>query len=460
MAILSADLKFFASQRYVDESYGGGRMSATLVQDGVGNNVFPNIAEADHVAGRVQLRKIYAAVLSANDDTLLTAGVDLTTLPTDSNVDVVAFAWGDHSTTRAEAAAALAKFPYVNSGVSGGNYNSTTGAFSPDPAAGARIVIGLYNITSTIIGGVPVDTPVATEFGGFIIPGGVFDVQSVGPVVLSPTPSWAGVSVDKWTSVSHNPLAPKCVAVATLTAGSGSDSVQVSRLDARVIPNVTPYPAAPNGLASDALKPAYGKVPIFRVGDKVILRNGSTVELALIESIDYASKEITFTSALANSFPSGAKVCAIADVGDMQASVGIVFEQQAWTRIFSDSLIGSSPDAAYDLTSFPIAVQNIGAETERWAIVFTSSTAFKLIGESFGQIATGSTAADFAPLNPITNQPYFTIDKDGWGSGWGIGNVLRFNTIGARKPFWMARCVSPGAANGADGVTVDLRGSV
>jgi len=449
MTILSADLKFFASQRYVDETYGGGRMSATIVQDGVGNNVFPDIAEADHVAGRVQLRKVYAAVLSANDDTLLTAGIDLTTLPTDSNVDVVAFAWGDQATTRAEAAAALATFPYVASQTEGGSYNHGTGDYTPDPAEGARIVIGFYFVG------------VDTGFGLFITPRGTFDVVSVvsGTVTLTPTPSFSGFAVDRWTGVVHNPLAPKCVAVALLTSGSSGATVEVDRVDARVIPDVAPYPAAPNGIDSAGLKYAWGKVPIFRVGDKVILRNGATVEVALIESIDYRG-ELTFAAPLTNTFPTGSKVCAIVDLGDMQASVGIAFEQQAWTRIFSDTLIGSSPDAAYNLTSHPIVVTNDGAETERWAIVFTSSTAYKLIGESVGQIATGSTATDFSPLNPITNQPYFTIDADGWGSGWGIGNVLRFNTVGARKPFWLARCVSPGAANGADGVTVDLRGSV
>lgn len=450
MAILSSDLKLFASQRYIDESYGGGRMSSTLVQDGVGNNVFPNIADADHVSGRVQLRKVFAAVLSANDDTLLTAGIDLTTLPTDSNVDVVAFAWGDHNTTRADAAAALAKFPYRNNFTSGGNYDSNTSSITTgSPTAGERIVLGA---NTALGGGVVIDT----EFGGFVEPRGVFTVTSTGPAVLSPSPS--GQMGDRWAGVAHNPLAPKCVAVATLTASSSGATAHVNRFDVRMIPNVTPYPAAPNGLASDGLKVAYGKVPIFRPNERVILRNGSTVELALIQSIDYRGT-ITFQSSLANTFPSGSKICALVDLGDMQSSVGIAFEQQAWTRVFSDTLIGGAPDAAYDLTSFPIAVQNIGAETERWAIVFTSSSAFKLIGESFGQIATGSTAADFAPLNPITNQPYFTIDKDGWGSGWGIGNVLRFNTLGARKAFWMARCVSPGAANGADGVTVELRGS-
>lgn len=448
MTILSADLKFFASQRYVDETYGGGRMSATLVQDAVGNNVFPNIAEADHVAGRVQMRKVYAAVLSSNDDTLLTSGIDLTTRPTDANVDVIAFAWGDQATTRAEAAAALATFPYL-AGAASGTYSPGAGTFSPsNPTAGDRIVIGKFDASFS-------------TFGQFISPKGLFDVASVisGVVTLSPAASFGALEVDRWANVSANPAAPRCVALANLTAGASGTTADVDRVDVRIIPNVTPYPSAPNGIDSAGLKMAYGRVPIFRPGDKVILRDGATVELALVQSVDYRGT-LTFASALVNTFPTGSKVCAIVDLGDLHASVGIVFEQQAWTRAFSDALIGGSPDAAYDITSHPIIVSNIGAETERWAIVFTSATAFKLVGESAGQIATGSTATDFSPLNPITNQPYFTIAAAGWGSGWGIGNVLRINTVGARKPVWLARCVSPGAANGADGVIVDLRGSI
>uniref|UniRef100_UPI00301DE83F hypothetical protein n=1 Tax=Proteus terrae TaxID=1574161 RepID=UPI00301DE83F len=62
--------------------------------------------------GRVQLRKVYAAVLSANTDNLVGASVNVYTPPSDGLYEFALFAWGDKRTTRAEAAAALASLPF------------------------------------------------------------------------------------------------------------------------------------------------------------------------------------------------------------------------------------------------------------------------------------------------------------------------------------------------------------
>ncbi|MGM3125389.1 hypothetical protein, partial [Bacillus cereus group sp. BC257] len=85
----------------------------------------------------------------------------------------------------------------------------------------------------------------------------------------------------------------------------------------------------------------------------------------------------------------------------LQAQAGSSFSQQTWTRTFSDSLIGNPIGANYNRTAYPITVTNEGAETERWALVFTNATDFRLIGETLGQIAAGSIATNFSPLNPI-----------------------------------------------------------
>jgi hypothetical protein len=71
--------------------------------------------------------------------------------------------------------------------------------------------------------------------------------------------------------------------------------------------------------------------------------------------------------------------------------------------------------------------------------VFTGATAFGCYGEYSGLVAEGTTGADFAPINPITGTPYFTIDHLGWGAGWSAGNALRFNTIAANFPLQLAR---------------------
>jgi hypothetical protein len=88
-----------------------------------------------------------------------------------------------------------------------------------------------------------------------------------------------------------------------------------------------------------------------------------------------------------------------------------------------------------------------------------SSTSFVVIGETVGQIATGNITADLTPINPLTGLPYFSIDADGWGSGWSTGNCVRFNTVAASAPIWAARCVLSGeATNDADSFSIQVRG--
>ncbi|MEG0344556.1 MAG: hypothetical protein RR633_20390, partial [Acinetobacter sp.] len=82
-------------------------------------------------------------------------------------------------------------------------------------------------------------------------------------------------------------------------------------------------------------------------------------------------------------------------------------------------------------------------------------------GEYTGQIGTGTINTDFYPINPITQSPYFTIKKEGWGSGWANGNVLRFNTIAANYPVWAIRTVKQSEPTHiTDHFQIMLRGDV
>jgi hypothetical protein len=126
-------------------------------------------------------------------------------------------------------------------------------------------------------------------------------------------------------------------------------------------------------------------------------------------------------------------------IGDLQARVTHLFDQQTWAGAFSDALSGNAAGASFNDVLYPLAVTNAGAIQERWAIVFNGTTSFACYGEYSGLVAEGTTGVDFAPINPITNTPYFSIDYRGWGAGWSAGNVLRFNTIAANFPLWLAR---------------------
>ena len=73
--------------------------------------------------------------------------------------------------------------------------------------------------------------------------------------------------------------------------------------------------------------------------------------------------------------------------------------------------------------------------------MFTSTTAFNIIGQTVGQIGIGSTTTLTAPINPMTGYPYFTIPSEAWGIGWSANNVVRINTAAAKYPVWIGNAI-------------------
>lgn len=169
---------------------------------------------------------------------------------------------------------------------------------------------------------------------------------------------------------------------------------------------------------------------------------------------------VTLTAPLLRDYPAGSQLSSALLYGDLQARATNLFDQQTWTNEWQGTVIGSSATATYNDVDYPVEVLNNAAITERWRLNFTSATAFQVIGENLGVIATGSTSGDLAPVNPLTGLAYFTLRAAGWGSGWAPGNQLRFDTIAAAPPTWLARCVLPGAALTGDSFDAQLRGDV
>lgn len=152
--------------------------------------------------------------------------------------------------------------------------------------------------------------------------------------------------------------------------------------------------------------------------------------------------QLTFTKPVTHNYDAENSIVGSALViNDMQARYTRKFVQPTWSSAWADEAAGGVISANYNDALYPIAVTNNGNIQERWALVFTSTTDFRCIGEYSGQIGTGSVNTDFAPINPVTSVPYFKVKKEGWGSGWASGNVLRFNTIAATYPVWVIRTV-------------------
>ncbi len=151
-----------------------------------------------------------------------------------------------------------------------------------------------------------------------------------------------------------------------------------------------------------------------------------------------------------NSFCSSALI--VGPSGDVQARIENLFAQNTWTNVWDDELIGDPPvsGAQFNDVTYPLAVTNLSAITQRWRLQFTSSGGGNIVAEELGVLGTFTTGVDVAPVNPATGLPYFTLDNAGFGTGWATGNLIRFNTVAAGGPVWFARATKSGPASFLD----------
>lgn len=107
MSILKGDIKLMASKVMDDVPEGGGGPTGTEIQDGVSNEVFPDISELDRAMGRLNMRQVHMEVHTDNRDTYLGANVVVATPPDDPNVSITLMETGGTFDTRSEAVARL-----------------------------------------------------------------------------------------------------------------------------------------------------------------------------------------------------------------------------------------------------------------------------------------------------------------------------------------------------------------
>ena len=162
-----------------------------------------------------------------------------------------------------------------------------------------------------------------------------------------------------------------------------------------------------------------------------------------------------------------AKVSSVILLGDLVATNPLLFTQEIFNTsdpVWADQRIGDNTVGQYNISQYPIGLSNSGSINERWGIRFNSSTSVNIFGERTGTVLQNvniATQAEIAPINPLTNTPYFTIQSQGFGGGWNQGNIIRFNTTGASHHFFAGRIVLPGAeANEEDSFQIEVRGDI
>ncbi len=178
------------------------------------------------------------------------------------------------------------------------------------------------------------------------------------------------------------------------------------------------------GAAALALDP-------IRAGDSLRITPAGTPVDVVVDSVFVSGSTLTatLTATLAAAVAAGSPVAAVLPLGEISAAV--------------DAPVLTS--AAGTLSA--ISPRNRGGVQQVWTLVFTSSTAFRLDGDTLGaSVATGTTTADFAPNNSGLSAPYFAIPASAWGGTWASGDTVVFTTTPAAAGLWLRRVTPAGAA--------------
>lgn len=133
---------------------------------------------------------------------------------------------------------------------------------------------------------------------------------------------------------------------------------------------------------------------------------------------------------------------------------GCVYEEEMACSV--DSWEESSSSGTYDEGTYPLGLHNDGTVEEDWTLTFSSASDFTVSGAYYGTVGSGTISGDFAPTNPNTGQPYFTLSADGWGGTWASGETIMFSTHPSAVPILLEQEVPAGT--GAESVNpVPLR---
>jgi len=99
------------------------------------------------------------------------------------------------------------------------------------------------------------------------------------------------------------------------------------------------------------------------------------------------------------------------------------------------------------LNSANLKAHNKGTVQQSWTLTFTSATVFNAVGSVVGSVGSGNISSNFAPINPATGTPYFTLQYVGLSGAFVAGDTITFTTSPSAVPVWEKRVVPAGAAN-------------
>ncbi|WP_457571412.1 hypothetical protein [Desulfovulcanus sp.] len=452
MAVDFDDIKFFKSEKVTDTDTNGGRVGTQEVAFGIKYNIFPRVTSAERNVGLTRYRKIFLCNHNADNDKAFGSLINLL-FPTPAE-DRILLRKGTEEDTQAS----------LND-----LYWQGCGKVSPAPAGQDYIDIlaesdGLFFPTGGVI-----HICNAFEYGTVeagIRPGDYVyqDGNWKSTDVISnqyPYGIYLGnglihtirtTSKEEWLRTKNEEYSE------SIGTGDGTNSPALTNItnfpiafDEDKLPQITATDTLDNtltvtiqadGQASGDCSAGQLNLETGEWTEEIVwsaaIKSGSDVVISYTkrcyELIGGTEYRVYLADTLSYDYTGEIYAGACLELGDIYPEV-------------QDTQITSAA-GQYDFNY--LSLDNQGTVTDTWTITFTSSTEFTCTGTKKGSIGTGSVLNDFAPTNPQTGKPYFTLKKDGFSGSWQTGEKIVFKSIASARGFWLKEIVQAGAGNYPD----------
>lgn len=458
MSVTADDIKFRKSVVVSDVGANGGRVGYVQVLSGIKHNLFPRITKAERTAGVTRYRKQFFRNENASNE-IAYGALFYPEFPTNAG-DRILVALGTKEDIQSDLDSTYKWFSCgpLNSNVSAGGYSVTIAVESDD--------MDILN-------------------GGMIHIADKYETGTVDPTAKIGDSVEYSVGLSKWLPIAHtdNINYPKGLflgssTVMTFRAGDHEEYIRIADVSYEDEDIGTGDGSTTNPPLTTLLHPPVckdtGKLPVVATldtGDNPmtvnVAANGSCSGDCSAGELNMETgvwtTDITWTTAPKNlqdiladyherAFSWSGNVVTIALEDQLanaylaaESYVGICIEAGDVKPVSLDWTENSAA-GTYDEVTYPLVLDNRGTVTDSFTITFTDATNFGCTGVAEGSLGSGSVNSDFAPINPNTGQPYFTLDKDGWGGSWVNGDTVTFKTVAAGAPIWLKEIVPPATA--------------
>jgi hypothetical protein len=471
MSVTASDISFKKSAVVTDTTSNGGRKGQITVVSGARHNLFPRVTKAERTAGVTRYRKEFWLNDNASDETAYDTLLYLE-FPSNGG-DRFYIGLGSHTNTQAaivveNTAPAWLGVGSLQAALSGGETTVALTMENDDfefPNGGYLHISDKFKTGQTKDSDVSIGDSVEYSGGTWSKITSTTDIDYpkgiyVGSNVVM---TIEGATSEEWLEIADNLYEDEVIG----TGSTGDQTPALATLTNKANgvcgqPTLLPVVTATVGsvektvnVAADGSCSGYCSAGTLNMDTgvwtvditwTVAPDNGTDITITYRElPYSYSGNTVTVELESGTTVANAYTTAKTYGAGCINAE-DVECETTTWTE--------TSSSGTYDESTYPVIMFNDGTEYDFWTVTFTSAVAFNCSGSNEGSVGAGVVSSDFSPTNPETGQPYFTIDKDGWGGTWTSGDTVTFYTNPSAAPIWIKEVVPSSTAALSNNLTV------